>query len=474
MFSSIRNRLWLTYAALIVAALIIVTTVLALFLVRNPYIYRQTSARLEAASRLLLGEPRSAARTAVIAAAMDVRVVEYSPQGVILRDTELDAALLPAPPARGRTRGSGLIRDSAGSVWLYARAKQPDGGWLVVAAPRPRLLPSLDVLGDELWRPLIQGGLLALVLALILAFFVAAWIASPLQRLVEAAGTVGVGRPGTGDPSQRAREETQRVPESGPQEVRELIGAFNAMLDRVAASQRSQRDFVSNVSHELKTPLTSIQGFAQAIRDGTAGSPEERRQAAEIIHAEAGRMHRLAVDLLDLAALDAGTVELRNAPVDLHAVLAQLGRRFEPIAALAGVKLEIALPTDLSAVAGDADRLLQVFTNLVDNAIKFTPPGGRVLVRAEQDRDEARVVVRDTGPGMSAEELAHIFERFYQADAARGGGDKHGAGLGLPIARELTEAHGGRISVRSTLGHGAEFVVHLPPPIGSREDRGAA
>jgi two-component system sensor histidine kinase ResE len=262
--------------------------------------------------------------------------------------------------------------------------------------------------------------------------------------------------------------------EAGPKEVRELIRAFNAMLDRMAASQRSQRDFVSSVSHELKTPLTSIQGFAQAIKDGTASSPEERRQAAEIIHAEAGRMHRLAVGLLDLAALDAGTVELRNAPVDLHEVLAQLCSRFEPIATLAGVTLEFDLPTELSAVAGDGDRLLQVFTNLVDNAIKFTPPGGGVNVRAEQDRGETRVVVRDTGPGMSVEELTHIFERFYQADAARGGGDKHGAGLGLPIARELTEAHGGRISVRSTLGHGAEYVVPLPPVIGSGEDRGAA
>jgi two-component system sensor histidine kinase ResE len=224
----------------------------------------------------------------------------------------------------------------------------------------------------------------------------------------------------------------------------------------------------------LKTPLTSIQGFAQAIKDGTASSPEERRQAAEIIHGEAGRMHRLAVDLLDLAALDAGTVDFRTAPVDLHAVLTQLGSRFEPIATSAGVTLDIALPTGLSAVAGDGDRLLQVFTNLVDNALKFTPRGGSVHARVEQDRGETRVVVKDTGQGISAEDMSHIFERFYQADAARGGGEKHGAGLGLSIARELTEAHGGRISVRSALGHGAEFVVHLPLATGSREERGAA
>jgi signal transduction histidine kinase len=167
-------------------------------------------------------------------------------------------------------------------------------------------------------------------------------------------------------------------------------------------------------------------------------------------------------------------VDLRNAPVDLQALLLQLGGRIQPIATSAGVKLDIGLPTGLSAVPGDEDRLLQIFTNLIDNAIKFTPPGGSVYVLAEQDRGEVRVIVRDTGPGMSAEELTHIFDRFYQADAARGGGEKHGTGLGLAIARELTEAHGGRISVRSTLGHGAEFVVHLPPALGGREDRRAA
>ena len=194
MFSSIRSRLWLSYAVLIAAALLIVIAVLALFLVRNPYLYRQTAARLSAASTLLLREPQSEARTSVVAAAMDVRVLEYSPDGMALSDTDVNSAALPAPPVRGRNRASGLIRDDAGSAWLYARVRQPDGGWMVVAARRPKLLPALDVLGDELWRPLIQGGLLALVLALILAFFVAAWIAAHGIRVLNVAG------PREGDP----------------------------------------------------------------------------------------------------------------------------------------------------------------------------------------------------------------------------------------------------------------------------------
>jgi len=474
MFSSIRSRLWLSYAALIAVALAIVTAVLVVFLVRNPILHRETAARLAATSSLLQRERSSPARTAVIAAAMDVRVLEYSADGVLLNDTQSSGAALALPPARGRIRATGLVRDGSGSAWLYTRAQKPDGGWLVVAAPRPRLLPALDVVRDELWRPLIQGGVLALVLALILAYLVAAWIATPLQRLIEAARGVGLAGPGRTQVREGDHGEGNHVVETGPKEVRELIGAFNAMVERVAASQRAQRDLVANVSHELKTPLTAIQGFAQAISDGTAQTSAETAQAAEIIQSEAARMHRLALDLLDLAALDAGTAALRYTPVDLHALLTLLEDRLLPVASAAGVILEVALPNGLPAVPGDGDRLLQVFTNLVDNAIKFTPRGGKVWIEAAQDQDEVRVIVRDTGRGLSSEEISRVFDRFYQVDSSRSGGEKHGAGLGLAIARELAEAHGGRINVRSTPGRGAEFVVHLPLAVGSRVGRGAA
>lgn len=473
MFSSIRSRLWLSYAALIAVALAIATAVLVLFLARNPMLYRETSARVAAASGLLRRERSSEARTGVIAAALDVRVLELSADGLILSDTQRDGPDLTLPSSRGRLRVTGLIRDGVGGAWLYSRSQNSDGGWLVVAAPRPRLRPALELCRDELWRPLIQGGLLALALALLVAYLVAAWIASPLQHLIEAARDVGAGEPGTASVAGVAGRAGMRVPETGPKEVRELIGAFNAMVERVAASQRSQRDFVANVSHELKTPLTSIQGFAQAIRDGTARSRAEQVQAAEIIHAEAGRMHRLAVDLLDLSALDAGTAALRFAPVDLTAVLMRLEDRLRPVAAAAGVSLELAVPRGLPTYYGDGDRLLQTFTNLAENAIKFTLRGGQVRIRSDHDDNEMRVTVADTGRGLSSEEMRSAFERFYQADAARSGGEKHGAGLGLAIARELAEAHGGRISVRSTPGHGAEFVVHLPLENGSRVDRAA-
>ena len=160
----------------------------------------------------------------------------------------------------------------------------------MVASPRPKS-PVLALLTDELLLPLLEGGVIALLLSLILAFVIARWIADPLQQLVSTAQAFPQGT-------------AMPVDARGPHEVQELTRVFNAMMTRVQASQKSQRDFVANVSHELKTPLTSIQGFAQAIMDGTVDTPEARKQAAEVIYNKSGRMHRMALDLLDLARLE--------------------------------------------------------------------------------------------------------------------------------------------------------------------------
>jgi two-component system sensor histidine kinase ResE len=323
-----------------------------------------------------------------------------------------------------------------------------DGSLLMVASPRPKA-PILAVLTDELLPPLLEGGGIALLLSLILAFVIARWVADPLQQLISAARAFPQGT-------------AMQVDVHGPHEVRELTQVFNAMMTRVQASQKSQRDFVANVSHELKTPLTSIQGFAQAIMDGTVDTPEARKQAAQVIYEEAGRMHRMALDLLDLARLDAGIINLQMLPVDIHALLDGIIEKFSPLASTAGVALSANFANDLPPLLGDGDRLAQVFTNLVDNALKFTPQGGSIVLRAVRDRNDIQVAVDDTGSGIPKEDVPHIFDRFYQADSARAGGKHHGAGLGLAIAHEIVAAHGGRISVRSALGRGTAFIVHLP------------
>ena len=196
--------------------------------------------------------------------------------------------------------------------------------------------------------------------------------------------------------------------------------------------------------------------------DGTADTPAARQQAAEVIFAESGRMHRMVLDLLDLARLEAGTADLKMSPLDVRAVLDALVEKFTPQAQKAFVTLRVEAPPELPTLVGDGDRLAQVFTNLVDNALKFTPPGGEVVLRAEAARGEMKFEVQDTGRGVPPEALKCIFDRFYQVDPSRPGGEKHGAGLGLSIAHEIVQAHGGRIGVRSQVGQGTTFELTLP------------
>ena len=173
-------------------------------------------------------------------------------------------------------------------------------------------------------------------------------------------------------------------------------------------------------------------------------------------------MHRMVLDLLDLARLEAGTADLKMSPLDVPALLNATADKFAPQAQQAAVTLRVDVPTDLPVLIGDGDRLAQVFTNLVDNALKFTPPGGQVILRAIPASGAMKFEVQDTGQGVPPEALVRIFDRFYQVDPSRPGGEKHGAGLGLSIVQEIVQAHGGRIGVRSQVGRGTTFELSLP------------
>jgi signal transduction histidine kinase len=230
------------------------------------------------------------------------------------------------------------------------------------------------------------------------------------------------------------------------------------MVEQVTSAQQAQRDFVANVSHELKTPLTSIQGFSQAIIDGTADDPDSVGRSASIIHGEAGRMHRMVEELLGLARFDAGQVELAQDKVDLNALLSNCIERMGPQAETAGNELLLSAQDGL-VVTGDADWLTQVFINLVDNGIRHTSDA-RVDVAAIETDGWIEVSVTDNGEGIPPQDLDRVFERFYQADRSRQ--RKGGVGLGLSIAREVVRRHGGDISAESVVGLGTRFTVRLP------------
>jgi signal transduction histidine kinase len=235
------------------------------------------------------------------------------------------------------------------------------------------------------------------------------------------------------------------------------------MTAQVKATQYAQRDFVANVSHDLKTPLTAISGWSQAMLDGTAVSPQEQQQAATIIYQEAERMQRMVNQLLDLARLESGQLELVRHPLHLGQVLNDVYQSLSPRAQEQQIHFTLDVqPTSL--ISGDYDRLMQVFTNLVDNALTHTPSGGRIHLAVKPHSDKAvEAVVQDTGRGIPAEDLPRIFERFYQVDKSRAQGNgRRGSGLGLAIVRELVEAHQGIIQAYSQVGKGSAFVVRLP------------
>jgi len=454
MFASLRSRLWLSYAALIATALGVMALAFGIYLWRNPLLYRQTLARLRTVESGivnrqgdLFGRSLSVAMDRA-ASAFDVRILLFDGNGDLVNDTDPSQPDIDLPRRTLFNRQIPTVRDDSGIAWLYTRRSLDDGTTLLVTTPRPRV-PLLNILRDELLPILVQGGGIALLLSLVLAFGVARWVADPLQRLVAASQHEPV-------------SEAEPVLERGPREVRELTRAFNTMITRVRGSQASQRNFVANVSHELKTPLTSVQGFAQAIMDGTAETPAEQRQAAEVIYKESGRMHRMVLDLLDLARLDAGTADLKMAPVDARALLDSILEKFSLQAEKGEVTLSLDLPPELPTLIADGDRLAQVFTNLVDNALRHTPPGGRVTLQAQPSQTEMEFRVSDSGQGIPADAIPHIFERFYQADPSRTSEGKHGAGLGLAIVHEIVAAHSGRITVRSREGLGTTFTVHLP------------
>jgi len=321
--------------------------------------------------------------------------------------------------------------------------------FILVLAQARRDNPTLS---RQLRNQFIVAGAGGLLLALLLAFLVARSIARPLQRVAVAAEEVA-----------RGNYDLQLdIP--APDEVARVARSFNTMTRAVRASQQAQRDFVANVSHELKTPLTSIQGFSQAILDGTAGDPPAIRRAGGVIHDEAGRMARLVSQLLDLAKIEAGQIVMARQPLTLSAVLADCLEKLAPQADRAGVSLTAdlsQLPAGLRLL-GDGDRLTQVFIILLDNALQHTPAGGQVTVEAQPGGEaQVSVSVADTGPGIPPEDLPRIFERFYQVDKSRAR-KSDGSGLGLAIAREIVAAHGGRIVAESIVGVGSKFTVHLP------------
>ncbi len=369
--------------------------------------------------------------------------------GTVQRRVIVDSegTMINFPLPRPDANNIGTFRDQ-GDVWIFVQQalRQPAIGvsgatTVVVARPRASFADTLRALLPSL----IIAGLVAAGFALVVAGLLSRTITQPLRNLVAGSRRFAKG------------EYEARVPVSGPGEVAELGGAFNEMAGEIERARGSEHAFLADISHELRTPLTSIQGFSQAIVEGEAQGDAVHR-AAEIIHREARRLVRLVEGLLQVAKLEAGAQTMAREEVAPAQLLAGACTALDVQAHDAGVRFDVDT-NGVPPLHGDPDKLAQLFLNVLDNAVKHSPRGSTVTVRAAAEDGHVVVRVRDEGSGLPEGPEARLFERFFRgANAA----SRDGAGLGLAIAQAIARSHGGDITARNVTGGGAEFSIRLP------------
>lgn len=299
-----------------------------------------------------------------------------------------------------------------------------------------------------IWYAVIAG-LVSLAFSMLLALYLSGAISRPVKAVTAAARQMAAG------------DYQQEVKVKGPSEIRELAEDFNEMAERVRIAYELQENFVGNVSHELMTPLTSIEGFSQALMEGVSQSEAERERSLEIINQESKRLVRVLRDLLLLSRIDAGELRTEKVRVDLTDLMRKIESLYRGRAEERGIEFAVETPAGDLSMMTDPDRLEQVLNNLLENALKYTEGGGKVTVSASSETDSVIFEVTDTGMGIEPEKLPHLFERFYRVEKSRS--TRHGGvGLGLSICKELVEGLGGNISVQSLVGHGTRFTVTLP------------
>jgi two-component system sensor histidine kinase BaeS len=292
-----------------------------------------------------------------------------------------------------------------------------------------------EMYDDSVTTVVITASVVAVIASIGLALILARMLARPLDRIGAAARRVADG------------DYAARVPRDGPEELASLADSFNQMAASLERQEAMRRDFIANAAHELRTPLTNLQGYLEALRDGVIVAD---RATYESLHEEADRLVRLSHSLDALAEGDAGTSPPQPVELDLAMAIANALELAAPSLERAGLRLETDVPATLPARA-DPDRLAQVLANLLSNAVRYTPAGGTVTVRAERRPGDVLVSIANTGEGIPPDDLGRVFERFYRVEKSRDR-ERGGAGIGLAIVKQLIEQAGGRVGVDSQDG----------------------
>ena len=398
-----------------------------------------------------------------LAAAQHVRILLVAKDGSVLHDTAgaLNDTRIEIPPSSVDDVRRGFV------AWQPSGQSPHDGSLTFVAASSRfvttggRELPFrivLAVKSDTIagaWLGLLPSltlaGLIAIPLAMLAAILLARQVAQPVKKLTAASEAMALG------------DFDQRVEVSRDDEVGRLARSFTAMAQHVGTRDMQMRTLLANVSHDLKTPMTSITGYAQALTDGTADASDVHH-IGQVINDEAQHVNSLLADLLYLGEIDAGQVITKREDVPLDEIVGRCVRRIEPAAKARELEINVDLAPGAVLHDVDSDKLERAFTNVLENAAKFTPVGGEITVigRRENGAEPARVVctVTNTGTSIPADDLARVFDRFYRGDRARR--TAAGSGLGLAISRELVELNRGKIEAANEPGGGVTFRFVLP------------
>lgn len=309
-------------------------------------------------------------------------------------------------------------------------------------------MESLNENISEVIRITINGVIISCIAAFIMISFSSRSITRPLRQMNDAAKVIASG------------DFEKRIEVKSLDEIGQLAESFNNMAASLNMQEKSRREFVANISHDLRSPLTSIIGFLEAMKDGTI--PKERNDYyVDIVLSECKRLAKIANDLLDISKIElTGKLELLREEFELNELIRDTLIQFENRIKTKNIKAEISFAAEATMVFGDFEKIQRVVYNLLDNAVKFTPEGGRIHVETTTKDRKVSVSIRDSGRGLKEEEKQHIFERFYKADSSRGI-DKSGTGLGLAIVREFIKAHGEKVYVESSPGLGCNFVFTL-------------
>ncbi|MBR7143163.1 MAG: HAMP domain-containing histidine kinase [Clostridia bacterium] len=347
-----------------------------------------------------------------------------------------------------RTMGNlgGLLQERHAILWRPVITNDNVVYGTVFVAARPNAM-VLELLGD-VGGLFIVAGLAVFILSVLILYAISAGITQPLKQMSRAAKAFSDGRFDV------------RVPENGDDEVAELAVAFNRMASSLAEAEETQRGFIANVSHDLKTPMTTIGGFIDGILDGTI-PPQRRDEYLQLVSLEVKRLSKLVVSLLDIARMQAGERRFVQSEFDICELLRRVVLSFEGGLNDKNMNLEFDCPDEEITVRSDFDAIYQVFFNLFDNALKFSPSGGTITVGIAIVGKKVWVRLRNTGQGIPESELPHVFDRFYKTDRSRGI-DKTGVGLGLYICRTIIGSLGEQIRVQSEYGEYCEFTFSLP------------